>query len=197
MPACQFERQATPATSNIEHTGTRLQAQFRRDMTLLLGLGDLKALIAVLKICARVLQVRVKKQAIEVFGQVIMMGDIGASPGDWIASLALPERSGELTRREWRFGEIIGDGNADHQEVAQRPTLQDKRPVHIGFTYTQHGVGQHPGRGAGISEPNACRWSVVGAEDVALTPGIDNHERPLLNSAPKRLGKKLEGGAFG
>ncbi len=167
MPTRQLKRQAAPATSYIEHAGAGLQTQLRGDVTLLLGLGQFKTFVAILEIGAGVLQVGVEEEAIEFLGEVIVVG------------------------------EITGDGSPHHQEVAQRTLFQDKRAVHVGFTHAQHGVGQYAPWNSGIREPDARRWRVVRAEDMPLSPGIDNHERAMLYGTPERRGEKVECGAVG
>jgi hypothetical protein len=96
-------------------------------------------------------------------------------------------------------------GDDDHPAVRElrehalwsEGMFQDKRAVHVGFTHAQHGVGQYAPWNSGIREPDARRWRLVRAEDMPLSPGIDNHERAMLYGTPERRGEKVECGAVG
>ena len=179
----EIEAQPTPTATDVEHALAWPQVQLGGQMPFLGKLRLVEAGDAVFPEGAGILQVGAEEERIEPAVEVVVGMDVLARPAERVH---LPQAAGRQPpgadghHRQWRqrIVEVLED---HHQEVEDRPLLDDQAAVRERFAEPEVGIADDNRFGLGTGEAYAHGLAPPVAEGKCPALGVDDFQRPLAN----------------
>ena len=139
----QGHGEAAPARADVQRLHARLDQQLAADEGLLRRLGLFQRHVRTLEIGAGILHVGVEEPAIELVGDVVVVGDVLARGHAVVDLLDAPlQRLAEAAQGRAALGFAPAALAHDRQQLVDRALFEDDVAFHVAFAETQAGIGQ-------------------------------------------------------